>query len=124
MSRYPKRQIRAPERYEPEEMPVDDYSDDYLSEEASVTTVVKKRYRGEFDGHDDEDEGSEPNDYQTGDGFLVDDDEVDIPDDDDDEEEEEEEFDSDDDVSDDYDYDDDEESEDIPAKVYENDIEH
>ena len=128
MSTRPKRNIRPPVRYEPEERPLDDYDDEFTNESLEEEEV-RKRLKGEFDGFDDdeddddEDEGSEPNEYQVGDGFLVDDDEVDEPEDD---EEEEEEFEETDDDDDDEDYDEDDEDDDdvLPAKIYESDVAH
>ena len=50
MSNRPKRQIKPVQRYEPEEIPNDDYDDD---EEVNDSEVVK-RLKGEFDELDDE----------------------------------------------------------------------
>jgi len=117
MSDRPKRNRRPPQRYEPEEIPVDDYDDDYSAEapasgmpEDVGVEVDRKRWKGEFDEFDDDDEeefGDEPNEYDMNDGFAVADDYESYEDGKSDEEDEfeddEEEFDEDDD-DDDRDY--------------------
>ena len=116
MSSRPKRSTNPPDRYEPVETPLDD-NDDYSSE-PSNNDGTHKKWKGEFEDDDDEEDGSEPNEYQVGDGFLVGDEEIDIPGGDD--EEEEDEFDE----ETDEDYDEDEDSDEPihPAKIFESDV--
>lgn len=74
----PKRTRRAPERYEPEEIPNDDYDDDYDVATGEEEETLK-RFKGEFDGGDDdedEDEDSALDEYDENDGFAVPDDQV------------------------------------------------
>ena len=95
MSTRPKRNRRAPERYEPDEIPIDDYDDDEYptGEESSTGTTYVKKWKGQFDDlDDDDDDDDEPDEYDENDGFLVPDDQVseeDEPFENDDEEEEE-----------------------------------
>lgn len=127
----PKRNVRPPVRYEPEERPLDD--DDYSDDEIDIEEA-RKKLKGEFDGFDDEEEEeeedvNEPNEYDLADGFLVPDEEEVVAEPVvDDDEEFTAETSLDDDVDDDDDYDDDEDddaevSSSRPlAKVFEPDL--
>lgn len=71
----PKRDRRPPQRYEPEEVPLDDYDEEEVSdiENSGETRTQQKRWRGEFDGFDEEEDLNEPDEYDVNDGFVVED---------------------------------------------------
>lgn len=139
MSDRPKRERRAPTRYEPQEVPVDDYDDDYETGEdiaisgGSVSNGTdgaegrdyRKRYKGEFDELDeDEEDLDEPDEYEVNDGFLVPDDyEESYEDDHPPTEDEEEEFSDEDEEDEDYDEDEGGDDDDVePSDVDEPDV--
>lgn len=118
MSGRPKRTLKPVQRWEPEEIPLDD--DDY-TDELIDADEARKRMRGEFDGFDSEEmESSGPNEYEVGDGFLVPDDEVDEPSASDGDYEDTDDYDETTEPS--MEYDDDEEE--YPEKIYEPDVVH
>lgn len=146
MSSRPKRNVKPPVRYVPQELPEDDddYSDELIDEE-----TAKKKLRGEFDGFDDEEDedSDEPNEYDVDDGFAVpdeavveeqptpveEDDEAPVEGGDDDDDDEssvsvevygESDGDDDDDDDDDEDDDEDDSRQAFPAKIFESDVAH
>jgi len=110
----PKRERRPPQRYEPEEVPIDDFDDDEEIPTGEEEEIVYKRYKGEFDDLDDEEEedNDEPNEYDVNDGFIAPDDYESSVDYEDDDQEDEQSADYDDDEEEDLDDDEEEDLDD------------